>query len=198
MEPDNRPTRPDGAVFDGVEWVIPHEPYSWAEVPGWFCSLWPRLKGGLHDWLHKSLPDCPDCAEWRAKADARAMECQSLEAAADSLASKLRASRVLAQSEKARADEAEHRLGEVGNPGPSTEPPGPLTYAQFIASRELRPLVPFPESMKERVRGRVRTSVTAADQTVEMCHRWDGKPAITTAEITARAQEMVNAREAAP
>ncbi len=173
-------------------------PEHWEGPLIWLWRLWPRMKDRLHRWCHGTEPACPDCAEWRAKADARAMECQSLEAAADSLASKLRASRVLAQFEKARADEAEHRLGEVGNPGPSTEPPGPLTYAQFIASRELRPLVPFPESMKERVRGRVRTSVTAADQTVEMCHRWDGKPAITTAEITARAQEMVNAREAAP
>lgn len=50
------------------------ERWSWVDIPAWFVGLWPALKEGLHRWLHRSLPDCPDCAGWRDEAARRANE----------------------------------------------------------------------------------------------------------------------------
>lgn len=166
-----------------VEPDVPHEPFNGLHLFGWLLDLWPRLKGRLHRWCHGTEPACPDCAEWRAKADVRAMECQSLETAADGLASQLRACRVLAQSEKARADEAERRFGEVGKPEPLSE---------LLEAREAeRPLPPIMRSATARRAAKERGVPVCRAAVIEGpgCTRLDGKPAITTAEIIARVRE---------
>ena len=128
-------------------------PERWEGPLIWLWRLWPSLKDRLHRWLHRSEPACPDCAEWRAKADARAMECQSLEAAADGLASKLRACRVLAQSEKARADEAERKLAvtreEWITDDREAERVAHLTYARVVKMQAPKSPGVIPPEMRE-------------------------------------------------
>ena len=73
-----------------LEEDVPHEPLRWAEVPGWFLFLWPRLKDRLHRSVHRRLArdheECPHCAGWRndahrhlEDADQRADEVRRLE-----------------------------------------------------------------------------------------------------------------------
>ena len=123
------------------------------------------VKDRLHDWLHRDRPECPKCAEWQAKADAQAMECQSLETVADDLASKLRACRVLAQSEKARADEAERQL-MLGREEWITDPRqaeqvAHLTYARVIAMQGPKPPGVIPDRALERARENLCPPVAA-------------------------------------
>lgn len=167
-------------------------PERWSpfDIPAWFLGLWPALKDRLHSWLHKDRPKCPDCAEWQTKADAQAEKCRAEEAAHAETASQLRAARVIAQHEKARADEAERKLGERGEVDP--ELPPLLTYARVVAMQEPKgEAVIDPETMRD-IRDRAeegRTWWPDGRPVNALCHRRDGLPAITTAEIMARVRE---------
>ena len=176
----------------------------WLDLVTWIPALWSRALDWLARWAHDRMserldeyPDCEGC-DIRQTADEWADKCRALE---EALAAE-QANRSIAPGtpvmdadlahasdtpltgQKARLPQPDINqlvAGMIGPPGKQVE------TEQEVESRP-RPLPPIMRRQHER-----------SAMIHSGCRHVEGKPAITTAAIKARAQEIANARaEAQP
>ena len=182
------------------------------EITDWLHSPLAHIKDALHRRLHRDRPECPRCADWQKKADDWAHWCVGLEALLSAEQAKREVApgtRVLggievggvhfpvADAEFAVASDTlltgqKPRLPQPVAPELPSEPPDPLPYERVVAMQKPKgEAVIDPVTMRD-IRDRAeegRTWWPNGRPVNALCHRRDGKPAITTAEITARVRE---------
>lgn len=162
--------------------------------------------GYAHRWLHRRIPECPDCAANLRKADEWAEKCRATEAdlAAEQANRPIALGTLVADADLAVASDTlltgqKARLARCADltfarpknleRSRAMRLVGPPRKVEAIAPQPAKPR-PLPPIMR---RQHERSAMIHTG-----CRHVDGKPAITTAEIEQRAQEMVDAREAQP